>query len=67
MNPYFINDCEDLVRAIGAKLWISGHTHEAFEYRVGPTLCVGNPTGYAGENRRSQLFRPDRVVTIQGD
>ena len=64
MNPYFINDHEDLVRAIGAKLWISGHTHEAYDYRVGRTRCIGNPTGYQGEDRQSRLFRPDRVVTV---
>ena len=64
LNPYFINDREDLVRTIGAKLWISGHTHEAYDYQIGATRCIGNPTGYSGENRQSQLFRPDRVVEV---
>ena len=66
LNPYFINDKEDLVRRIGAKLWISGHTHEAYDYEVGGTRCIGNPTGYAGEPRESRLFRPDRIVEIPG-
>ena len=64
LNPYFINDREDLVRASGAKLWVSGHTHEAYDYTVGSTRCIGNPTGYSGEDRQSGLFRPDRVVEI---
>ena len=64
INPYFINDREDLVRAVGAKLWISGHTHEAYDYRIGRTRCIGNPTGYVGEDRQSRLFRPDRVATV---
>ena len=64
LNPYFINDREDLVRAIGAKLWVSGHTHEAYDYEVGPTRCIGNPTGYSGDYRQSRLFRPDKVVEI---
>ena len=64
LNPYFINDREDLVRAVGAKLWISGHTHEAYDYRVGETRCIGNPTGYSGEYRESRLFRPDGVVEV---
>ena len=64
LNSYFINDREDLVRAIGAKLWISGHTHEAYDYEVGPTRCIGNPTGYSVEYRQSGLFRPDKVVEI---
>ena len=64
LNPYFINDKEDLVRDIGAKLWISGHTHEAYNYRIGATRCIGNPTGYSSEQRESSLFRPDKVVEI---
>lgn len=26
-NPYFINNAEPLVEHVGAKLWVSGHTH----------------------------------------
>ena len=63
-NPYFINDREDLVCEMGAKLWIAGHTHEAFDYQVGATRVVGNPAGYIGEQRESSLFRPDKVVEI---
>ena len=64
MNPYYINDREDLVRAVGARLWISGHTHEAYDYEVGTTRCIGNPSGFHGEPRESPLFRPDRVVAV---
>ena len=52
------------VREIGAKLWISGHTYEVFDCEEGPTRCIGNPTGYAGEDRRSEQFRPGRVVEV---
>ena len=65
LNPYFINDHEDLVRDVGARLWISGHTHEPYEYWVEQTRCVGNPAGYPGEHRESLLFRPDRIVEIK--
>ena len=65
LNPYFINDKEDLVRETGAALWISGHTHEAYDYRIGGTRCLGNPTGYSGEHRVSWLFRPDKVVEVE--
>ena len=65
LNPYLVNDREQLVRTMWAKAWISGHVHEAYEYRVGPTLCIGNPAGYPGEDRVSGLFRPDRVVTVE--
>ena len=64
LNPYFINDHEGLVREIGAQLWISGHTHEAYEYQIGRTWCVGNPAGYPDDKRASKAFRPDRVIVV---
>ena len=27
LNPYFINDNEEVVGAVDARLWVSGHTH----------------------------------------
>ena len=51
-NPYFINDAEPLVQYVGAKLWVSGHTHSPFDYRVGQTRIIGNPRGYPGEDPR---------------
>ena len=64
LTPYYFNDQPDLVRQIGAKAWISGHTHEAYDYRIGPTRCVGNPAGYPDEKRTSNVFRPDRVIVV---
>ena len=45
-NPYFINDAAPLVEHVGAKLWVSGHTHSPFDYMVGQTRVIGNPRGY---------------------
>ena len=64
LNPYFYNNHEALVREVGAKLWVSGHTHEAYDYTVGGTRCLGNPSGYPGERRDSALFRPDKTITV---
>ena len=66
-NPYFVNADEELVREIGARLWVSGHTHEAYDYQVGATRCVGNPAGYPHEKIVSGLFRPDMVVEVPPD
>ena len=65
LNRYFVNDEEPLSRAMGAKYWISGHTHMPHEARVGETVSIGNPTGYRGEERGAG-FRPDRVIEVQG-
>lgn len=46
LNPYFINDCEWLVRRLQPKLWVSGHTHSPFDYQMGDTRVVINPCGY---------------------
>ena len=64
LSPYFYNDREGLVRAVGAKLWIAGHTHDPFDYQVGGTRVVGNPAGYPNAPRDPQLFQPDRVVEV---
>ena len=49
LNPYFINDCEWLVQYLKPKLWVSGHTHTPFDYRVGDTRVIGNPRGFREE------------------
>ena len=63
-NPYFYNDHAALVRRINAPLWISGHTHESFDYRVGNTRIVGNPAGYPGEEHASTTFLPDFCIDL---
>ena len=63
MNRYFVNDEEALVREMGARYWVSGHTHRPHEATVGKTVTVGNPTGYRNEER-GPGFRPDRVIEV---
>ena len=58
-NPGFIVNLEETMGA--AVLWIHGHTHSAFDYRVKGTRIVCNARGYPGE---STGFRADRVVEI---
>lgn len=58
-NPSFVVDLEE---AVGAPaLWIHGHTHTCFDYRVRGTRVVCNPRGYPGERTG---FRPDLTVEI---
>ena len=45
LNPCFVSDLTDLLR--GADLWIHGHVHNSFDYKVGRTRVVANPRGYA--------------------
>ena len=64
LNPYFINDRENVVRAVSPKVWISGHIHESYDYWVGETRCVGNPSGYPNEDQLSPHFCPIRTVDV---
>jgi predicted phosphodiesterase len=61
LTAAFISDLSDLIEAHQPPLWIHGHTHVNFDYRVGDTRVLCNPYGYPGENRR---FQPRLVVEV---
>lgn len=44
LNAGFISDLTPLLH--GADLWLHGHTHDGFDYRVGRCRVVANPAGY---------------------
>lgn len=64
LNGYFVNDRENLVKEIGARLWVSGHVHDSYDCVLGATRCLGNPTGFPGQLRKWGGFRPDRVIEV---
>ncbi|MGY2263233.1 metallophosphoesterase [Pseudomonas sp. SDO55104_S430] len=48
INSSFVSDLEEKIRQWRPVLWLHGHTHGSFDYRVGNTRVVCNPRGYAG-------------------
>jgi predicted phosphodiesterase len=63
LNRFFVaEDAAPLVQRAEAHLWIHGHTHVAFDYRVGSTRVVCNPRGYPGEPGTS--FDPGLVIEV---
>lgn len=44
LNAAFVSDLSSLVEQ--ADLWIHGHVHDSFDYRVGKARVVANPRGY---------------------
>jgi 3',5'-cyclic AMP phosphodiesterase CpdA len=58
-NPAFVLDLEEAMG--GAELWIHGHTHSAFDYRVRGTRVICNPRGYPGERTG---FHPGLTVDL---
>lgn len=58
VNPGFLSDLSDLLGL--ADLWIHGHVHNSFDYRVQGCRVVANPRGYA-LNRREVTKLSDLV------
>jgi predicted phosphodiesterase len=65
INPCFASDAERLVTGSRASLWIHGHMHDSFDYRIGKTRVVCNPRGYArGGVNENARFDPDLVIEV---
>jgi predicted phosphodiesterase len=44
INPGFVSDLTPLLHDVD--LWLHGHTHDSFDYRLGRCRVVANPAGY---------------------
>lgn len=55
-NAAFVSDMSEWMHMPWSpKLWVHGHTHEAFDYRLGNTRVVVNPRAYPGEISSTSL------------
>jgi len=50
LSAAFASDLTAVIEAGRPQLWIHGHVHSSFDYRVGATSVVCNPHGYGAEN-----------------
>jgi predicted phosphodiesterase len=63
VNLCFVSDAEHLLQ--GVDLWVHGHTHDSFDYRVGATRVLCNPRGYVREGvQENASFDPAMVVAV---
>jgi len=64
VSAAFASDLDELVRQ--ATLWIHGHTHTSFDYRVGECRVVANPLGYMmrGGHAENDDFDPNFIVEL---
>jgi len=68
LNPAFASNLDRLIERYGPDLWIHGHTHASFDYRIGRTRVLCNPKGYGprhgapAENARA--YKPRLVVEV---
>ena len=65
-NAAFVSDLSEWMYADWApKLWIHGHTHEAFDYQLGNTRVIVNPRAYPGEvSSTGTYFGWAKVVSV---
>jgi Icc-related predicted phosphoesterase len=63
LSAAFASDLTPIIAAGRPAMWIHGHTHDSFDYRVGTTRILCNPNGYGTENK---AFDPRLVVEIKG-
>lgn len=60
LTAAFVSDLSELI-AFQPELWVHGHTHTSFDYRVGLTRVLCNPRGYGTENG---AYDPGLVVEV---
>ena len=49
VTPAFASNMDDFILKHQPVLWVHGHTHESFDYRIGKTRVVCNPRRYVPE------------------
>ena len=67
LNACFVSAAEYLLDGRRVQLWIHGHTHDSFDYRVNGTRVVCNPRGYVKDGvNENPCFDPALVIDIGG-
>lgn len=65
INAAFVSNVEALMGSERVQLWVHGHTHDSFDYRVRGTRVVCNPRGYARDGvNENPHFDPGFTVEI---
>ncbi|MBC2713408.1 MAG: metallophosphoesterase [Desulfosarcina sp.] len=50
ITPAFASNLDELILKHQPLLWVHGHIHESFDYRIGKTRIICNPRGYVPED-----------------
>jgi Icc-related predicted phosphoesterase len=59
----YASDLEQKILEKQPQLWVHGHVHESFDYRIGETRVVCNPRGYVMDETNPK-FNPSLVVEV---
>jgi Icc-related predicted phosphoesterase len=63
LSAAFASNMEEFILEHQPRLWIHGHTHETYDYRIGKTKIICNPRGYISIEENKE-FKPDFAVEI---
>ncbi len=67
VNACFVSDLEPQILRWQPELWVHGHTHGSFDYKVGKTRVVCNARGYAKDGvPENPKFNPALVLELEG-
>lgn len=64
LNGYFMNSFEEKIINSNKKLWVFGHIHSSWDYKVGNCRMVSNSLGYPNENYRAIDDYEVKFVTV---
>lgn len=65
LNACFISDLDSHIARWKPTLWIHGHTHDSYDYRVANTRIVCNPRGYARDGiAENPAFDPVLIIEV---
>lgn len=65
LNPFFVSNLDALIGTSGAALWVHGHTHDSFDYRIGRTRVLCNARGYVvNAKAENPAFEPGLTVEL---
>jgi len=63
INRFFTTDVEEVMMSVRPQLWVHGHTHTSFDYKLHDTRVVCNPFGYL-RYEENPGFRIDKVIEL---
>lgn len=61
LNHAYFSNLESVIISGRPTLWVHGHVHNCFDYKISDTRIVCNPRGYPGEN---SLFDQSFIIDI---
>jgi len=63
LSAAFASNLDEIIEREQPDLWVHGHTHDSFDYRIGETRVVCNPFGYS-KHEDNPEFNERLVVEI---